>query len=343
MKKLMSIMIVAAVPTLFAAWPAQAVDYFKDSGVKVSGEPSNGRIHIKGAPADIENYVRGMGMMSCPDQLKNASGATCNLNWPVDVQRISPTEAVLQLDMKAVAEGKRAFNFESDGLWSQAFAGKAGENVVVESSESGQGYCHYTYIGDMPAGSYTPYKPERCSEQTAQTAVAQAIKPAAAPAATAAPVAKKPVAKKPVAKKPPHIPHHDKKVVVAKTDTTRASVGEIDTTEPLDEQTLQQKSRKILKRIAKLEESVAALERSVGVPVQGETVLGLLKNIDKKATPPEPKPIKAFWDKWNEQLLGLILAVLVFVCIAIVVSAVRFIWGAWKRHKKNDATSTPEA
>lgn len=338
MKKLMSIMIVGAVATLFAAWPAQAVDYFKDSGVKVSGEPSNGRIHIKGAPADIDNYVRGMGMMSCPDQLKNASGATCNLNWPVDVQRISPTEAVLQLDMKAVAEGKRAFNFESDGLWSQAFASKAGENVVVESSEGGQGYCHYTYIGDLPAGSYTPYKPELCSEQTAQPAVAKAIKPAAAPVATAAPAAKKPAAKK-----PPRIPHHEKKLVVAKTDTTRASVGEIDKTEPLDEQTLQEKSRKILKRIAKIEESVAALEKSVGVPAQGETVVGLLKNIDKKATPPEPKPIQAFWDKWNEQLLGLILAVLIFVCVAILVSVVRFIWGAWKKHKKNGEASTPEA
>lgn len=338
MKKLMSIMIVAAVATLFAAWPAQAVDYFKDSGVTVSGEPSNGRIHIKGAPADIEKYARGMGMMSCPDQLKDASGATCNINWPVDVQRISPNEAVLQLDMKAVAEGKRAFNFESDGLWSQAFAGKAGENIVVESSKDGQGYCHYTYIGDLPEGSYTPYKPELCGEHAVQPAVAKVIKPTAAPAASA------PATAAPAAKKPPRTPHHHKKPAVAKakTDTARSSVGEIDKTDPLDEQTLQQKSRKILQRIAAIEKSVAALEKSAGVPAAGETVLGLLKNIDQKMTAPEPKkPIKAFWDRWNEQLLGLILAVLIFLCIAILVSVVRFISGAWKKHR-NKETSTPE-
>ena len=96
-----------------------------------------------------------------------------------------------------------------------------------------------------------------------------------------------------------------------------------------------------MKRIAKIEESVAALEKSIGTPAAVETVLGLLKNIDKKATPPEPKPIKAFWDRWNEQLLGLILAVLIFICIAILVSVVRFILGAWKKHRKKEA-SPPE-
>ena len=318
MKKLASTMtmIVVAVATLFAAWPAQAVDYFKDSGVKVSGEPSSGRIHIKGAPADIEKYVRGMGMMTCPDQLKEASGPTCNINVPVDVQMISPNEAVLQLDMKAVAEGKRAFNFVSDSLWSQAFPGKAGENVVVESLEkNGQVYCHYTYIGDLPEGSYIPNKPELCGKQTAQPATAKVIKPTAEPAATAAPVAKKPVAKK-----PPRNPHRDKKLAVAKTETTCAAVGEIDKTEPLDEQTLQQKSQKILKRIAKIEESVAALEKSIGTPAAGETVLGLLKNIDKKVTPSEPKQEKTFWDRNSRWIAGAITAtaVLVFIILGLM-------------------------
>lgn len=155
----MAVFLVAVTSTAFATT-------FSDGGVKIWGESSNGRIHVTGSQEDVEKYVRNI--QFCPDQIKYKPGFVCGLNWPVTVERISSTEAVFQLDADGMKNGQRAFNFKSDGHWSQVSTSKTNGNIVVEmsdpnaDSEDGRGGCHYTYVGDLPAGSYTPYRPEAC-------------------------------------------------------------------------------------------------------------------------------------------------------------------------------------
>lgn len=171
-------LMVAVTSTVFAAT-------FADGGVKISAENGNGRIHVTGAQGDVDKYVRDI--QFCPDQVKYQKDFVCGLNWPIPVERVSPTEAVFQLDMNAVANGQRAFNFKNDGHWSQVSTSKLGGNLVVEmsdpngDSEDGRGGCHYTYVGDLPAGSYTPYNETACGG--AARVVRTVAKPAPAPTA----------------------------------------------------------------------------------------------------------------------------------------------------------------
>jgi hypothetical protein len=171
------LIMVAVTSTVFAKT-------FSDGGVKISAEAGNGKIHVQGNASDIDKYVKNI--QFCPDQIKYQDGFTCGLNWPISAERVSANEVVFHLDMNAVQNGQRAFNFKNNGAWSQVLSSKTAGNVVIEmsdpsdGSDDGRGGCHYTYVGDLPAGSYIPYKPELCGGGNAGGKYAASAKPATA-------------------------------------------------------------------------------------------------------------------------------------------------------------------
>lgn len=151
------LMLVAVTSTAFAV-------LFEDD-CKLSTEPS-GKIKVHcPKPGDLQKYV--FNYQFCPDQVKYTTG--CGNNLPSDFKIISETDAEAQMEMGAVSRGQRALNPKTNvTTWSHVMASKAGPGLVVEMSDPNDdsqnkaGGCHYTFIADLPAGSYVPYKPELC-------------------------------------------------------------------------------------------------------------------------------------------------------------------------------------
>ena len=160
------IIVVLMVMSVWLAPQAQA-KVFSDSGCRIDAD-NNGLVTIS-CPnsADLAKY--NWAVEFCPDVMVNSkdkSGSVCGNNLRIDVQ-----SGTVQLDMGAVADGQRSFNFKHDvGTWSQVLGFKAGKNIVVErsydphgdGSDDGKGGCHYTFVGDLPAGSYVPLDPQTC-------------------------------------------------------------------------------------------------------------------------------------------------------------------------------------
>jgi hypothetical protein len=160
------IMMVLMVMSVWLASQAQA-SVFSDSGCRIDAD-ANGLVTISCPnPGDLAKY--NWAVQYCPDIVvhdKDNKGTLCGNRLRVDVQN-----GTAQLDMSAVSDGQRSFNFKQNvGTWSQVLGLKAGKNIVVEmsydphgdGSENGLGGCHYTFVGDLPAGSYTPLDPQVC-------------------------------------------------------------------------------------------------------------------------------------------------------------------------------------
>lgn len=138
---------------------------FEDDGCKLSTKPT-GKVTVYCPKAsDLEKYV--FDLQFCPDQIKYTVG--CGLNLKKNFEITSPTTAEVMLDMGAVRQGQRAFNPKMNTTtWSHVMASKAGEGLIVEmsdpnpDSDDGRGGCHYTFVADLPPGSYIPNKPELC-------------------------------------------------------------------------------------------------------------------------------------------------------------------------------------
>lgn len=159
MKKFAKIIAVALV--LLLPVSAMAVTFQAGTCLKVWGEPQNGVVHFESTPEVIDEITSRT--QFCPDRWRE----TCGFNWVAPTKRISPNHAVTQLDMEAVRLNQRAFNTRnSDSLWlliPHVFV-LVGENLILEDSwpspkipESGG--AHFTYIGDLPPGSYVPLHP----------------------------------------------------------------------------------------------------------------------------------------------------------------------------------------
>lgn len=154
---------------VMGTWLAQQAQarVFSDSGCRIDAD-NNGLVTIS-CPnsADLAKY--NWAVQYCPDVVvkdKDNSGTLCGNQLRVDVEN-----GTLQLDMSAVSDGQRSFNFKQNvNTWSQVLGFKAGKNLVVEmshdphkdGSDDGKGGCHYTFVGDLPAGSYIPLEPELC-------------------------------------------------------------------------------------------------------------------------------------------------------------------------------------
>lgn len=287
-------------------------------------------------------------ILYCQDNLR----AGCGNKFGIQPFEQSAGIMKYQIPQDAIADGQVAFNFKKSGAWlyipdcrvktgGQVGMGMSFYTKTIDES----GGAHFVYTGGGTK-VWSPVSAGACGSAKVASAAPFVKKESATITAPAAPAKKYGKRADGSICQEPCMQEVVAKVRDIKQDTTaiRESVGDVDKTEPADEQTVQQKSRKILKKTTVIEKSVGvaappkglpekSLHEKIGEPTkEGETVMGVLKDIQKNVAPKTvtvPSKLKvaeqSYWDTidWPKTLGW----------IAILIIVILVIWIATRRRR----------
>lgn len=308
------------------------------SPVRVSGN-AGGKIFFESSnPAALDMIS---GAVQFHNDIMKSRGWGMTNNAFRSAERVSPNLLTIQL-YEETLKTQFSFNIKSGALWGlipSCMLIPDNKTVIVEysgpsrDSEDGNGGHHFSLIAGISDPSY--YKAVGnimpCPTGMVQSVeVPMQISPAPAPIVQAtpapAPAVTYSVEKKssPVVKRPARKKECDPCIVAVKADTEaiRKSVGDVDPAEVFEEQTLQNKAKKNLEVSKEVKSSVGdgkanesgkvlSLHDKIGEPtIEGETVMDVLKDVQKKVTPPPTPPEKDF-GKWWWLVIAILAAIVV--------------------------------
>lgn len=283
--------------------------------VYVSGDAS-GKIFLKSDnPASLDMIT---GAIQFHNDIMKSRGWGMTKNAFRPAERVSPNLLTIQLYERTL-KTQFSFNIKSGAFWGLIPSCNLipdPKSVIIEysgpsrDSEDGNGGHHFSLIAHITDASYykavgniMPCPDEILPASAIPIPIIQAPAPAPTPALPAViqeeeilPAPAKPtpvpapVAKKPIPVKKPRVEKCDPCPEIKKVQEAVGEATPEEKTANLGD--LHKKATRNIEVAEKNQDAITEVGKRIGEPAKGETIMGVLNDIQKKVTPPPIKPLQ---------------------------------------------------